>query len=273
VITQNVIGNGYAQPVLVSQDTAPKMPMPLTNQQLQNVPAQQMRIPAPNTMPLSMQALQPQAAQPQPMMNNTYQPQPVGLPPVRRMNTPTGYGVGAPTNYGANTGRYYIGVWGDVMKPSGTLTNGSQNFNAKYGTSLGFGAAAGYYMQEDVRVEGEIAYKQRPVDSVTVNGANFTLKESGVETAGLGVNAYYDFNGLHNQIVPYVGAGLGYQFVNGGGSGISGQVMGGAAYKLDNDLAIFAGYKYFTTQDIENDAGTTLSISDHIAEVGMRYNF
>jgi outer membrane protein W len=262
--------SNQAQPVLVSQDydmiPVPEQhaekPMQVETRTLGEI----------GNSPLSMQALEttPPASNAPAPLNNI----PLGAAPVKRMNNNVGVPVG---NYGPNTGRYYVSMSGQIMMPENQHISAEGQIPAylKYETSYGVTGAVGYYYTDNVRLEGEGSFKNNSLKSITSVGTTTSLDDSGQSMAGMGVNAYYDFNEVSNEIVPYIGAGLGYQFLTNGekkGSGMSGQLMAGASYEIEKDLSFFGGYKFFTTQDMKIGA-YKLPITDHIVEAGLRYKF
>jgi opacity protein-like surface antigen len=92
-----------------------------------------------------------------------------------------------------------------------------------------------------------------------------------ISTTTLLGNAYYDFAN-ESMFTPYVGAGVGYGWVNGkgGASDKSGLALGlaaGVAVDLNNNLAVDVGYRL---HDIMTSGADT---KEHQATVGLRVKF
>ncbi len=91
-----------------------------------------------------------------------------------------------------------------------------------------------------------------------------------ISTTTLLGNAYYDFAN-DSMFTPYVGAGVGYGWVNGNGvsdkSGLALGVATGVAFDLTNNLAVDVGYRF---RDIMTSGADT---QEHQATVGLRVKF
>jgi opacity protein-like surface antigen len=91
-----------------------------------------------------------------------------------------------------------------------------------------------------------------------------------ISTTTLLGNAYFDFAN-DTMFTPYVGAGLGYGWVNGKGapdkSGLALGAAAGIAVDLTSNLAIDVGYRF---RDIAVKGADTM---EHQATIGMRFKF
>ena len=165
------------------------------------------------------------------------------------------------------------------------------------------------------RFEAELAYAESDVDTYRgfrAGGANLTsvdaavfdearttavgttvgnLDASGdISTTYLFANAYRDFEFENLPVTPYVGAGIGIGFVevdyNLGGESLvddddtlfAYQVMAGASYDVNEQVALFgeAGYRGTTDIEVETDlVPGSIDIENRgaIAEIGLRYSF
>jgi opacity protein-like surface antigen len=96
-------------------------------------------------------------------------------------------------------------------------------------------------------------------------------KGASISTTTVLGNAYYDFAN-ESMFTPYVGAGVGYGWVNnkGGAGKKSGLAVGlatGVAVDLTNNLAVDVGYRF---RDIMASGPDT---KEHQATVGLRFKF
>jgi opacity protein-like surface antigen len=92
-----------------------------------------------------------------------------------------------------------------------------------------------------------------------------------ISTTTLLGNVYLDFSN-DTMFTPYVGAGVGYGWVNGSGGaadkdGVALGLAAGVAVDLTNNLAIDAGYRF---RDIMVSGSDTM---EHQATVGLRFKF
>ncbi len=186
--------------------------------------------------------------------------------------------------------------------PLGTHGTGNLNLNMGVGAtgvgSIGYGFGNGF------RAEFEFDYRYNGIHSFTggPHGGTVTVpsSSSGKEQKyGPMVNAFYDFTTLTPMFVPYIGAGVGYQFVNesvnipvliAGGSGVSAnktegafaaQAILGAAFPIQSvpGLSVTAEYRFMAvTGDRKYNAGTSGQLTlgndfNHSLMVGLRYEF
>jgi opacity protein-like surface antigen len=92
-----------------------------------------------------------------------------------------------------------------------------------------------------------------------------------ISTTTLLGNAYYDFAN-DSMFTPYIGAGVGYGWVNGSGGaadkdGLALGLTTGVAVDLTNNLAVDVGYRF---RDIMTSGSDTM---EHQATVGLRVKF
>lgn len=92
-----------------------------------------------------------------------------------------------------------------------------------------------------------------------------------ISTTAVLANAYYDFAN-DTAFTPYIGAGVGYGWVNGSGTALddSGLVLGAAAgvsVDLTNNLAVDVGYRF---RDFEVSGSNPM---EHQVAAGLRFKF
>jgi opacity protein-like surface antigen len=123
------------------------------------------------------------------------------------------------------------------------------------------GGGVGYQYNDNFRAD------------LTVDWANNYKVAPGAEidmTTVLG-NMYFDWAN-DSVVTPYIGAGLGYGWVNGDGgvadeSGVAFGLAAGVAIDLTENVALDVGYKY---RDILID---NTDPSEHMGTVGLRFSF
>lgn len=197
--------------------------------------------------------------------------------------------------------------------PAGTTLS----WDTQFDTGFAISGQAGYAFENGFRLEGEVAYSQYDVAShsgLTVGGTNIDAIDVAILTRGpadpanptvgaviadgqgkvsnLGVfgNVYYDIN-TGSGFKPYVGGGIGYQWVdvdympsgvavgNDSDGTIAYQLMAGASFELSDNLQIFGQY---TWRDSTEDAEIPLTLvpatlgvesSQSIISAGVRIGF
>ncbi len=132
--------------------------------------------------------------------------------------------------------------------------------------TVGFGAGVGYrfdsMFRADVTFDGAVDY-------------NFSAFGVGVDVDAYSVmaNGYVDFP-LTTVIKPYIGAGVGYGWVEASGGGLSADddgfafgAMAGVSYDLTANMAIDVGYKF------RNISISGEDFQDHMIRGGLRFSF
>ncbi len=180
---------------------------------------------------------------------------------------------------------FYVGA-GVGANFAGDADVSGAGTNADVDLSAGFGAfgTAGYAFGQGLRLEAEFGLRRNDVDSIL--GAAGTGE---IESWSLLGNVVYDF-GIDGPLTPYVGAGAGLAEVDFdnvgpiGGSTINDddrvfalQGILGASFELDEQLQLFADYRYFKTADpdVTTAAGARLDAEydSHTVFVGLRFRF
>lgn len=179
----------------------------------------------------------------------------------------------------ATRGPYISGQLGynKTVGDSGTLDNAAS-----------FAAAAGYRFNPNVRVEGEVSYRNNDyADTITGASASGDIKGT-----TLMANAWYDFANA-SALTPYVGGGLGIMRANAdvkfpgfittiddSDVAFAWQLGGGLAYDVTSSVALTADYRYMDTGNfnfkVSNGGVANIDAGDysaHEVRVGARYSF
>jgi opacity protein-like surface antigen len=156
----------------------------------------------------------------------------------------------------------YVGGFGGVNFASVKEPGGVKIAGIKTG---GAGGVCIGYKMDEIRVEGEFAYRTNPFKSTSI------LKSDGSRTTHtVMANVYYDFN-LGTEYTPYVGAGAGYAHnrqVNDMKSGgtffytnkFAYQVMGGVHYKYSDKVLLGVEYKFLSPEKDHQNHTTAVSV-------------
>lgn len=195
-------------------------------------------------------------------------------------------------NSGALTRDFVTGE--GVAVPAGTvLPSGTDvSWNTEFDNGYFLSGAYGWRLNENFRVEGEIAYSSNDVDThtgVTVGGGAIGAADAAVlitgspalgatvativadgqgdiKTLSYAVNGFYDFPLTQDGITGYIGGGLGWSEVevnySPSGVGIVSdkesallyQFMAGANYPLGEGTELYGGYRYRATEDVTVDS-------------------
>ena len=174
----------------------------------------------------------------------------------------------------------YANVPGNVDVTTNGLTYNNSSFRSGYdaGGSLGF-------KSNPMRYEGELTYLKANTNNFNVNNA-LQFDPTGYSNAVLGLaNVYYDFAGLTESIKPFLGAGIGYAWVqdrlsgtgpfgashfNAENSAFAYQATGGITYNFAENYALSLGYRYIGTTHVA-DLGQMFQA--HLANLGAIYRF
>ena len=154
------------------------------------------------------------------------------------------------------------------------------NFQSGFDAGLNLG-----YKSNPMRYEGELSYLKANINNFNVNNA-LQFNPSGYSNAILGLaNVYYDFTGITESLQPFLGAGIGYAWVqdklNGTGpfspthfdasnSAFAYQATGGLTYNFAENYALSLGYRYIGTTHVA-DLGQMFQA--HLSNLGAVYRF
>jgi opacity protein-like surface antigen len=168
-----------------------------------------------------------------------------------------------------------------LIKTNAGVTRSNSSYQSGFdaGGNLGF-------KSNPLRYEGELSYIKANINKFNINHIEQT-DPSGYSNAVMGLaNVYYDFLGFATaSIQPYLGAGIGYAFVQdklsstepygvnhftGANSVFAYQATGGLTYNFAENYALNLGYRYLATTHVA-DLGQ--SFQAHIANIGAVYRF
>jgi len=165
-----------------------------------------------------------------------------------------------------------------------TTSLGLTRSNAAYQSGFDAGGSLGF-KSNPMRYEGELTYIRANLNRFDVNGIKQTAPE-GYANAALGLaNVYYDFLGITSPIQPFLGAGIGYAWIqnkldssspfgltrfSNSNSVFAYQATGGLTYNFAENYALSLGYRYVATTNI-SDLGQMFQA--HLANVGAIYRF
>lgn len=182
---------------------------------------------------------------------------------------------------------WYTGVGvGATFTPDSSARVPGNNTETSFDTGLNGLVSGGYAWDNGLRLEGEVGYSSAGVDKAGSASGHGKLNNT-----NLFMNALYDIN-LGMMMTPYIGAGLGVQYVEadnignlaaGGSLDESGvakfayQGIAGVAAQLDHNWAVTADYRYIESEDPRFDRTTggngRMDNTSHNVVVGLRYTF
>lgn len=170
----------------------------------------------------------------------------------------------------------YIGAGAGLNWMADTSINPGGGKAKSDGVGLAALGSIGYGFGNGLRVELEGNYRYQPLKAGGVTGHNSTY--------GPMVNALYDFDAGLGWAVPYVGAGVGYQWGEVRGAGIAASSKGawaaqgilGAAFPISDvpGLAVTAEARVMSTlEKVRYNGGNTDPQLNISGLVGLRYAF
>ncbi len=153
-------------------------------------------------------------------------------------------------------------------------------------TKGAYGAAAGLYVENNIRVEGELM----AFDDVE---EKFLFSKSKRETTSLMINAYYDFFDLNARFRPYVGVGaggaylkdvcknciwatpIGNYLVSSSESKVvlAASLQVGASYRLSNTLSLDINGRYTYLDSNQSGFDFKMKHDMFTALAGLRFDF
>ncbi len=194
----------------------------------------------------------------------------------------------APTAFAEITNRYISGHLGFGSHPNATTTVTGPGFSGNFDFDVdpGFviGAAIGVGLANHFRFEGELAWHDSSIDDPQFFAPGESLN---IGVLSIMANGYYDLD-LNGPLRPYVGAGLGFGFIEAEGDlgfglvdedtdiGFAYQLMGGLAFDVSPRAALTLGYRYFGMTDPDvSVAGANFQteFTSHEFLVGVRFQF
>lgn len=182
---------------------------------------------------------------------------------------------------------WYSSVFGGYAWTPGNInvtTLGLTRSNSLYQSGFDAGGNFGF-KSNPMRYEGEFTFIKGNINHFDVDGIRQT-GSNGYANAALGLaNVYYDFPSLVSPIQPFLGAGIGYAWVENklrstgpygstsfftANSAFAYQATGGLTYNFAENYALSLGYRYVATTNIA-DLGQMYQA--HMANLGATYRF
>ena len=186
--------------------------------------------------------------------------------------TAVGLGIGAAL---ADPGYYVSGEAGASLPPDLHLSSGGATQQTGFGTGVAAGGAVGYDTGNGIRVELDSLYQH--TDVARLNGAPAT---GHLSSTSLMANATYDLMQA-GPVTPYVGAGVGLQYVGGMVNNLSGrdwepayQAEAGLRTDLSDKASLFGEYRFSQSESfvISNGADSAHQhFSDHALLAGVSF--
>ncbi len=180
-------------------------------------------------------------------------------------------------------------------RTSGGVTTNINNGNLQTNVGAAGVLSLGWGFGNGLRAEVEGDYRYNGFKSISgPNGNSVSINRSNgggnEQKYGPMVNVLYDFNGIWPSVVPYIGAGIGYQWAtekvnvyNSGGSQTEGafayQAIIGAAIPITPALAVTAEYRFMGmsgNRTYTSGYGNSITLGNDFNNsimIGLRYNF
>ncbi len=172
--------------------------------------------------------------------------------------------------------QWYAGGYGGLNYTHDGSVNGA-GVEASYELGFAFGAYAGFFVQENIRLEGELSYRSNDLESrggVAIGGE--------AEALALMVNALFDIK-LQSAFQPHLGAGLGFAEVDyriGGlqydDTVLALQLIFGAGIEIAPATDLTLDYRLFMTDDLSVGGGVGFGKVEYMNSaflVGLRRSF
>jgi opacity protein-like surface antigen len=148
-----------------------------------------------------------------------------------------------------------------------------------------FAGALGLRFTRNFRMEAEFSYRDADFGSVTIEGAGEQPVTGELKSSIFLLNGYYDFNIRGWKTQPFVNAGVGFGYHSGeifDSNGFTRSVAdeklgliysagGGLKYRVKDNMAWTAGYRYLDGSDISFD-NTNIDYSSHEIRVGLEWD-
>ncbi len=176
----------------------------------------------------------------------------------------------------ANAEAWYVGGYGGLNYTHDGNVNAA-GVDASYDLGLALGAYAGFFVQDNARLEADLSYRANDLDS---RGGVAIAGEA--ETTALLVNALFDIS-LESAVQPHIGAGIGiaevdYRIGNGqfDDTVLAFQLIVGADIEIVPATNLTLDYRLFVTEDLNVGGGVGFGSVEYINSaflVGLRRSF
>lgn len=190
-------------------------------------------------------------------------------------------------------GLYASGNLGLAMRSDGDITSNSFpgiTVAIESDDGLALAGSIGYGFNNNIRVEGEIAYQKNDFDKANVHVSHVPTwsRDLTGDTSSLAllVNGYYDFSNK-SAFTPFISGGLGYANVELNDFNMAGlnsqntsdddtvfvyQVGVGVGYAVNEKISLDAKYRYFAAEDQKFDISEA-EYTSHNIYGGIRVAF
>jgi len=187
----------------------------------------------------------------------------------------------------AQSNTYLSGYIGPMIRPDTetTITGiGAGTVDLDHDLGILLGGSVGVELDNNFRVEGEVAYRGSTSDDGRVFLPGAELSVGAISLMG---NGFYDLD-INSPVSPYFGVGVGFAFIRGAAENIFGsddddsdvvfayQLMAGLSYELSPRADLFAGYRFFNTTDYDiSTFGSNFESNflSHELMIGARFKF
>ena len=192
----------------------------------------------------------------------------------------------------ANAQLYFGGNIGLAMLKKADITEGSETFEIGFKDDLVLAGLVGYSLNDNFRVEGEVAYQENDLKSLGMGGIEINADMIGDfrgETTNLSwlLNGYYDFTPNGN-FRPYLTAGIGMSKVNiefrledpsfgvigaaDNDSTMTYHLGAGMGYMITDNITLDLRYRYLMLDDPTFD-NASMDYASHNITGGIRISF
>lgn len=152
--------------------------------------------------------------------------------------------------------------------------------------SVSFAGAIGFKLTPQVRIEAELMRSSADISSVEITNLGTFDVGGGLDSTIAMVNFYYDFDFSWKKARPFIGAGIGYGWHEGGidnalgissdgssdASGYVWQVGGGLRYPVSKSLSLITAYRYMDGEDLKFPPYEEIDTSAHEVRIGLSWD-
>jgi opacity protein-like surface antigen len=151
---------------------------------------------------------------------------------------------------------------------------GTAEFDTGYVISGAFGLA---FDSIPIRTEIELSWQKNDLDKIKLDGLGSVSASDDQETSAVMWNVYFDIK-TDSDLTPYILAGIGAADVDDDIDTLFAyQVGAGLGYALNENAILDLKYKYFMTEDFDDDDGIYTvdfdGLAVHQVQFGIRYQF
>lgn len=183
---------------------------------------------------------------------------------------------------------YFAGYLGLNTYPPQDYKETSLGIDAdlEFEDNLSFAGAIGFKLTPQIRIEADLSRLSTDINSVDI--ANLGTFDIGgeIDSTIAMLNVYYDFDFNWKKFQPFVGAGIGYGWHEGGidsappGITVNGsseadgyvwQVGGGMRYPITETLHLISAYRYVDGEDLQFGDTEEIDTSRHELRLGLSW--